>query len=134
MARKIRHQLFLSEALTARFEALAAKPGMTKSAMLEEALAHWLTAKGKGEIDDQYGFRLDRLTAAVSRVERASHILLETLALFVRYELAIHPPLAENDQAGRAKGRERFALFIEQVGQAVASGKQTLGTPQEQAR
>jgi predicted transcriptional regulator len=131
MAGKIRHQLFLSDALTERFEALAARPGMTKSAMLEDALGHWLTLKGKGELDDRFSLRLDRLTAALSRIERANDIILESLALFIRYELAIHPPLAESDVAGRAKGRERFALFIEQVGQAVASGRRTLSGAEE---
>jgi predicted transcriptional regulator len=128
MAGKVRHQLHLSEALSERFEALASKPGINKSAMLEEALEHWLTRKGRHGLDDRFGLRLDRLTAALSRIERANHILLESLGLFIRYELAIHPPLAEGDQAGRAKGRERFNLFIEQVGQAVASGRRTLDT------
>jgi predicted transcriptional regulator len=126
MTGKIRHQLHLSEALSERFERLAAKPGANKSAMLEEALEHWLTRKGHHDLDDRFGLRLDRLTAALSRIERSNHIILESLALFIRYELAIHPPLAEIDHAGRAKGRERFQAFIEQVGQTVAAGKRTL--------
>lgn len=34
---KIRHQLFLPKPLSDRLEALAAKPGATKSAILEDA-------------------------------------------------------------------------------------------------
>jgi hypothetical protein len=134
MAGKVRHQLHLSEALSERFEKLAAKPGANKSAMLEEALEQWLTRKGHHDLDDRFGLRLNRITAALSRIERADHILLESFALFIRYELAVHPPLAETDQAGRAKGRERFNLFIEQVGQAVASGRRTLDTRGEGGR
>lgn len=128
---KIRHQLHLSEALSERFEQLAAKPGANKSAMLEEALDHWLTRKGHHALDDRFGVRLDRLTAALSRIERANHILLESLALFVRYELAIHPPLADTDHAGRAKGRERFQTFLDQVAQRIAAGKHTLDARRE---
>ena len=48
------------------------------------------------------------------------------ILLFIRYELTIHLPLAENDQAGRALGRERFDAFVTQVGRHVASGRRTL--------
>lgn len=125
MGARIRHQLYLSETLSERFERLAAKPGVNKSAMLEEAVEQWLTRKGHHDLDERFGQRLDRMTMALSRIERSGHLILESLALFVRYELAIHPPLAESDSAGRAKGRKRFALFIDQVGQAVAGGRRT---------
>lgn len=77
--------------------------------------------------------RLDRMTLALGRIERDAHILLETLALFVRYELAVSPPLAENDHAGRAMARERFEAFVGQVGRQIAAGRRTLGA-QEEAR
>jgi len=52
----------------------------------------------------------------------------------VRYELAIHAPLAENDQAGRAIARERFEAFVAQVGRQVAAGRRTLGAGPEDGR
>lgn len=125
MAGKIRHQLFLSQALTDRLEALAARPGASKSAVLADAIDAWLARRGTSELDDRFGLRLDRITAALSRIERGNHILLESLALFIRYELAIHPPLAETDQAGRAKARERFAAFVDGVARQVASGRKS---------
>lgn len=123
---RIRHQLFLSEALTERLEALAAKPGVSKSAILADAVEAWLNRRGTNELDDRFGLRLDRLTRAISKVERDGEILLETVALFVRYELAIHPPLAENDHAGRAMARDRFNAFVQQVGRQIAAGRRTL--------
>jgi hypothetical protein len=63
----------------------------------------------------------------LGRIERNTHILIETLALFVRYELAIHAPLGEDDHAGRAIARERFAAFVAQVSRQIASGRRTLG-------
>jgi hypothetical protein len=41
--------------------------------------------------------------------------------------LAINAPLAEEDEAGRATGRERFAAFIERVGRQLASGRRSFG-------
>ena len=126
MVEKVRHQLFLPRPLSDRLEALAAKPGASKSAILADAVAAWLNRRGASELDDRFGIRLDRITTALGRIERDGHVLIETLALFVRYELAIHAPLAENDAAGRAVAHERFEAFIGQVGRQVAGGKRTL--------
>jgi predicted transcriptional regulator len=124
---RIRHQFYLSEGLSERLDALAAAPGATKSAILADAVEAWLNRRASHVLDDRFGQRLDRFTHALSRIERNGHILLETLALFVRYELAIHAPLADNDAAGRAIARERFNAFVTQVSRQIASGRQTIG-------
>jgi hypothetical protein len=134
MASRIRHQLFLPEALSARLEALAAKPGASKSAILADAVAAWLERRGASELDDRFGLRLDRITTALGRIERDGHVLMETLALFVRYELAIHAPLAENDAAGRALAAKRFEAFVAQVGSKLASGRRSFGGEDGDAR
>lgn len=125
---KVRHQLFLPRSLSDRLEALAAKPGATKSAILVDALSAWLNRRGASELEDRFSIRLDRLTRAIGRVDRDTYVILETLALFIRFELAIQTPLAENDQAGRALGAKRFEAFVNQVGRQVATGRRTLGT------
>lgn len=125
---KVRHQLFLPRSLSDRLEALAAKPGATKSAILVDALTAWLNRRGASELEDRFSIRLDRLTRAIGRVDRDSYVILETLALFIRFELAIQTPLAENDQAGRALGAKRFEAFVNQVGRQVATGRRTLGS------
>ena len=129
---RIRHQFNLDEALSQRLDELAARPGATKSAIVADAVDAWLNRRGSNELDDRFGHRLDRLTTTLGRIERNTHILLETLALFVRYELAIHAPLADNDQAGRAIARERFSAFVAQVGRQIASGRRTLGQEDDQ--
>jgi predicted transcriptional regulator len=133
MIDKVRHQLFLPKPLSDRLEALAAKPGASKSAILTDAVTAWLNRRGSSELDDRFGIRLDRLSTGLARIERDGHVILETLALFVRFELAIQAPLAENDHAGRALGRERFEAFVAQVGRQVAAGRRTLG-PSERDR
>jgi len=125
---KVRHQLFLPRSLSDRLEALAARPGATKSAILVDALTAWLNRRGASELEDRFSIRLDRLTRAIGRVDRDTYVILETLALFIRFELAIQTPLAENDQAGRALGAKRFEAFGNQVGRQVATGRRTLGT------
>jgi hypothetical protein len=69
------------------------------------------------------------MSLALGRIERDGHILLESLALFVRYELMVQAPLPEADEAARAIGRDRFEAFIARVGEALASGQRTLAAP-----
>jgi len=126
---KVRHQLFLSEALSERLEQLAARPGVTKSAILTDALTAWLNRKGMSELEERFGHRLDRMSQQLGRIERDGHILIETLALFVRYELTINAPLPEGDHAMRAVGRDRFNAFVSRVGEAMASGRRTIAAP-----
>jgi predicted transcriptional regulator len=124
---RARHQFMLDDTLSQRLDDLAGRPGATKSAIVADAVDAWLNRRGSNELDDRFGHRMDRLTTTLGRIERNTHILIETLALFVRYELAIHAPLADNDQAGRAIARDRFAAFITQVSKQIASGRRTLG-------
>ena len=127
--RRVRYQLFLPEELSHRFEALASQPGASKSAILTDALTAWLNRQAASELENKFGARLDRMSLALGRIERDGHVLLESLALFVRYELMVQAPLAEADEAARAVGRDRFEAFIARVGEALASGQRTLAAP-----
>lgn len=124
---KVRHQLFLPRPLSDRLETLAAKPGASKSAILVDAVTAWLNRRGASELEDRFAIRLDRLTQAIGRVDRDTYVVLETLALFIRFELAIQTPLAESDAAGRALGAKRFEAFVTQVGRQVSTGRRSLG-------
>ena len=131
MVERVRYQLFLPKPLSERLEALAAKPGATKSAILTDAVTAWLNRRGSSELDDRFGLRLDRLSAALARIERDGQVVLETLALFIRFELSIQAPLAENDQAGRAIGRDRFEAFVAQVGRQIAAGRRSFDVAEQ---
>ena len=125
---KIRHQLFLDADLSEKLEALAAKPGASKSAILADAVAAWLNRRGAQELDDRFGLRLNRISAQLNRIERDGQVLLESLALFVRYQLTVTAPLPEPDPATRAVGRDRFQSFVDQVGRQIADGDRTLSS------
>ena len=131
---KPRHHLYLDEALTEQLEALAAKPGSSKSAIVSDALRAYLARRGARELDDMLKIRLDRLSTQLGRIERDGQVLLESLALFVRYMLTVNAPLAEGDEAGRAIGRDRFEAFVAQVGRQLAGGRRSLGGEAESVR
>ncbi len=123
---KPRHHLYLDQDLTDQLDALASRPGGSKSAIVADALRAYFLRRGAREVDDLLKVRLDRISSQLARIERDGHVLLETLALSVRYQLNVTPPLPEGDKAGRALGRERFHAFVGQVGKAIAEGRRTL--------
>jgi len=126
----IRHQLFLPRPLSERLEALARAPGACRSKILAEAVAAFLDRKGADELELKFMARLDRISNQLARIERNGQIELESLALFVRYMLTVNAPLPEGDKAAQAIGRDRFAAFVERVGQQLASGRLSL-VPEE---
>lgn len=123
---KPRHHLYLDDALTAQLEALAAKPGSSKSAIVADALRQYLARRGARDIDEALKIRLDRQSRQMDRIERDGQVLLESLALFIRYQLTVTAPLPEPDKAARAVGQERFQKFIDQVGRQIAGGNRSL--------
>lgn len=121
---KPRHHLYLDDELSERLDALAAKPGSSKSAIVSDALRAYLARRGSKELDDMLKVRLDRLTTQQGRIERDVQILLETLALFIRYEFTVTPQLPDSEQAAaRAVAQDRYQAFIEQVGRRIAAGR-----------
>lgn len=125
---RVRYQLFLPREVSERFEALAARPGATKSSILTAALVAFLNRTGASEVEERFAIRLDRISNQLARIERNGHVEIESLALFVRYMLTVNAPLAEEDEVSRAIGRDRFAAFIARVGQQLASGRRTFAT------
>jgi len=135
---KPRHHLYLDEELTEELERLAREPGASKSAIVADALRAFLARRGARELDDLLKVRLDRTAKQLRRIERDQQILLESLALFVRYQFMVIPPLPETDQAAaKALGEERFQAFIDQVGRRIARGRtlagEVIGTSGESA-
>lgn len=122
---QVRYQLFLPKAVATRFEQLAAAPGASKSKLLAAAVDSWLNRRGTSELDERFALRLDRISNQLARIERDGHVGIESLALFIRYMLTVNAPLAEEDEASRAIGRDRFAAFVTRVGQQLAGGRRS---------
>jgi hypothetical protein len=114
---------YLSDNIAKRLALAASRPGTNKSAIVDAALDRFLNPERDQSGDAALVRRLDRMSRQLDRVDRDLSITAETVALFVRYYLTITPPLPSGDQdAARALGRERFEIFVAQIGKRVASG------------
>jgi hypothetical protein len=110
--------------MIARINELAAQKRLTRSAIVEAAVASFLSPDGADRMEAAFTRRLDRLTRQVQRLERNSGLTTEALALFVRFWLTVTPPLPPDAQAAaQVKGRERYEGFIEALGRRLNQGR-----------
>jgi len=120
---KARLNIFIEPEHAKRLRRLAAMKGETQSAIVAAALSSFLSPDGADRREAVIISRLDRLSNQFDRLERDQTILIETVALFVRYTLSVSAPIPEAHQtAARAQGRARFNQFIDQLGRHLQRG------------
>ncbi len=118
---KKRYTLYLSRPLARQFDLIARQRHGGKSALVEEALRASLAPDQHPGVEDVLARRLDELSKSVATIRRDVAIATETLALFVRYYLTITPPLPQSEQEpARLLGKERFQVFVAQIGRRLA--------------
>jgi predicted transcriptional regulator len=111
----------LPEQLVERLEAVAERPGESKSAIVEAALDQFLNADTSD--DATVPRRLKWIGRQLEQLERDLRIVNETVALHARYHLTVTPPLSNSrHRAACALGLERFEAFAAQVGRRVHLG------------
>jgi Lon protease-like protein len=121
---KSRLSVYLEPALMAQLTTLADRKKQSMSLVAEAAIASFLTPDEDDRREAAVVRRLDRLTRQVERLERDLAVSVEATALFIRYWLMITPSVPNDFQAvAQAKGRERFASFLQMLGQRLASGQ-----------
>ncbi len=123
---KRRHEFYLDANVSEQLNALAAKPGASKTAIMSDALRAYLERRGANELDQRFRARLDRLSMQLGRIERDQQVIAEMLALFVRFQLTVTAPVPEADRAGRALGQARYESFLQQVSLRLAGGAGTI--------
>ena len=122
--RKERLNVYFDPALYGELEALAARRKVSKSQIVEAALAAFLSPDGVDQREAAIVRRLDRLTRAVERLERDQSIGNEAVALFVKFWLTTTVPLPDDMRdAAQASGKQRYDGFVEALGRRLAKGK-----------
>ena len=124
---KARMNVYFEPSLLQKVEDLAARKNLTKSLIIEAAVASFLSPDADDRREAAFTRRLDRLTRQVERLERDLTISAEALALFVRFWLTVTPPLPDSAQAAaKAKGTERYREFVDVLGRRIAKGQSVL--------
>ena len=121
---RARLNIFIEPDHAKRLDQVAAHKGVSKSAVVAAALASFLSPDGEDQREAAIAKRLDRLSHQFDRLERDQNVLIETIALYVRYFLTVSIPVPEGQQeAARAQGRARYTQFIEQLTRHIQRGR-----------
>lgn len=121
---RTRLNVFLERDHAKRLDELAAMKGLSKSSIIAAALSSFLSPDSDDRREAATAKRLDRLSDQFGKLERDQNILIETVALYVRYFLTVSTPVPEAHQdAARAQGRVRFEQFVAQLGRHLLKGR-----------
>jgi hypothetical protein len=120
---RARLNVFLEIEHAKRLDELATMKGLSKSSIVAAALASFLYPDGGDRREAAIARRLDQLTRQFDKLERDQNILIETIALYVRYYLSVTLPVPEaHQEAVRAQGRARFEQFVQQLARHLQRG------------
>lgn len=127
MQTKTRMNVYFEPELLKKVEALALRRNVSKSAVIEAAVASFLTADASERLEAVFARRMDKIGRQIDGLDEDLAIVGETLSLFIRFWLTVTPPLPDSAQASaRAKGMERFEGFLQSLGRRLATGDRFL--------
>ncbi len=127
MVTRTRMNVYFAPDLLKQVEALALRRNVSKSAVIEAAVASFLSGDTTERLEAAMSRRLDKLGRQFDMLDEDVAILGETLSLFVQFWLTVTPPLPDNArQSSRIKGNERFEGFMETLGKRLATGDRFL--------
>jgi predicted transcriptional regulator len=127
MQTKTRMNVYFDPDLLKKVEALALRRNISKSAVIEAAVASFLSADASERLEAVFARRMDRIGRQIDGLDEDLAIVGETLSLFIRFWLTVTPPLPDSAQASaRARGAERFESFLQTLGRRLATGDRFL--------
>ncbi|MBW9076394.1 ribbon-helix-helix protein, CopG family [Rhizobium pusense] len=127
MTTRTRMNVYFDPALLKQVEALALRRNVSKSAVIEAAVASFMSGDTTERLEAAMSRRLDKLGRQFDVLDEDIAVLGETLSLFVQFWLTLTPPLSDSaKQSARIKGNERFEGFMQSLGKRLATGDRFL--------
>lgn len=121
---RIKHTFRLPVDLTRQLADHARSRRVSQTAVVEAALASFLSPDGSDRLEAALGRRLDRISRQADRLEWNVDLANETLALFIRFWLTSNAPLPDTAlAAAQAMGRERWERFVESLARRMEGGR-----------
>lgn len=121
---RIKHTFRLPVDLTRQLADHARSRRVSQTAVVEAALAAFLSPDGSDRLEAALGRRLDRISRQADRLEWNIDLANETLALFIRFWLTSNAPLPDTAlAAAQAMGRERWERFVESLARRMEGGR-----------
>lgn len=114
--KKQRVHIRLTDKQMELLEHAADAPGVTKSAIVEDALALYFDPGRRQTLEAALMGRMDAFDLRQGAIERDATLIVETLGQFILYWLTRTDPLPDGERdAAHLLGKKRFQYFIDQV-------------------
>ena len=127
MTSRTRMNVYFSPDLLKQVEGLALRRNVSKSAVIEAAVASFMSGDTTERLEAAMSRRLDKLGRQIDTLDLDLAVLGETVAQFIHFWMTLTPPLTGAAQsAARAKGAERFEGFMQNLGRRLGTGDRFL--------
>lgn len=127
MTTRTRMNVYFDPELLKQVEALSLRRQVSKSAIIEAAVASFLSGDTSDRLEAAMSRRLDKIGRQIGTLDEDLAVLGETLSLFVQFWLTMTLPLPDSaKQSARIKGNERFEGFMQNLGRRLATGDRFL--------
>ncbi len=127
MTTRTRMNVYFDPELLKQVESLSLRRQVSKSAIVEAAVASFLSGDTSDRLEAAMSRRLDKIGRQIGTLDEDLAVLGETLSLFVHFWLTMTPPLPDSaKQSARIKGNERFEGFMQNLGRRLATGDRFL--------
>lgn len=121
-ATRLRHTFRLPPDLSRQLADYAGRKRVSQAAIVEAALASFLSPDGSERMEAAFSRRLDRISRQLEKLDYHVEVGNEAFALFVRRWLAIIRAPEEIDAGLRAEVEKRFTQFVEALARRVERG------------
>jgi hypothetical protein len=120
---KPRINIRISTKLYAQLCEAADRPGVTKTAIVEDALRAWFDPEARSVLEERLLARMDAFDQCQADMEKDLAYTYATLSHFVYYWLTRTEPIPEGERdIAHALGKQRYEYFLSQIREKVASG------------
>lgn len=125
---RTRHTFRLPPQLASQLADYASRKRVSQAAVVEAALASFLSPDGSERLEAAFSRRLDRISRQLEKLGYHVEVGNEAIALFVRFWLTANPPLpASQLSAAQAQANERFSGFISALAKRMESENRLSG-------
>ena len=121
---RIKHTFRLTPQLSRQLADYAARKRVAQAAVVEAALASFLSPDGSERLEAAFSRRLDRISRQLDRLGYHVDVGNEAFALYLRRWLAATAASSgPGTAAARAEVEQRFAFFIEALARRMETGR-----------
>ncbi len=119
---KPRVNIRISTKLYAQLCEAADKPGVTKTAIVEDALRAWFDPEARSVLEERLLTRMDAFQQHQADMEKDLAYTYATLSHFVYYWLTRTEPIPDGERdIAHALGQRRLEYFLDQVNHKMTS-------------